>query len=131
MEQYEQRRRHNRAISDNVSAKAIAMDTQIITQPSTDISKLNKTEKRFYDVLRGKYEWVGVQCITLKLADDTRYTPDFFSIDAGQLVAFEVKGFWRDDAKVKIKVAARQFPFIRFVVAELTKNGFMRTPVKP
>lgn len=101
-------------------------------QPSTDVQKLNKTERRFYEVLQGRgYEWLGVQCMTLKLADDTRYTPDFFAIERGELLAFEVKGFWRDDAKVKIKVAARQFPFIRFTVAVLTKNGFMRSEVRP
>lgn len=50
---------------------------------------------------------------TLKLADDTRYTPDFAVLLAnGELEFWEVKGFWRDDAKVKIKVAEEMFPHI-------------------
>jgi len=47
---------------------------------------------------------------TFKLADDTRYTPDFAVMLANSELEFwEVKGFWRDDAKVKIKVAAAMF----------------------
>ena len=30
----------------------------------------------------------------------------------GTLELHEVKGFWRDDAKVKIKAAAQQYPFV-------------------
>jgi hypothetical protein len=85
--------------------------------PSTDEKKLNKTEKAFLNVLRSRgLQWIGIQNITLKLADDTRYTPDFFYIHDGKLNANEVKGFFRDDAKVKIKVAARLFPWIRFTL---------------
>jgi hypothetical protein len=55
--------------------------------------------------------------IKLKLADRTFFTPDFFVLlDSGFLEVHEVKGgFFEDDARVKIKVAAEQFPF-RFIV---------------
>lgn len=61
---------------------------------------------------------------TFKLADDTRYTPDFCVIEPdGTVVFHETKGFWRDDAYVKIKVAADMFPF-RFVAFEkVPKKG--------
>lgn len=60
--------------------------------------------------------------ITLKLAKATRYTPDFVAITkAGEVVVYECKGFWRDDARVKIKVAADQYPF-RFVAVQLVKR---------
>jgi hypothetical protein len=56
--------------------------------------------------------------ITIKLADDTRYTPDFFVVENDGACRFEeTKGFWRDDAKVKLKVAAAQVPF-RFFAFE-------------
>jgi hypothetical protein len=46
-----------------------------------------------------------------RLADNTFYTPDFMVVMAdGLLEAHEVKGFWEDDARVKIKVAASLFP---------------------
>jgi hypothetical protein len=55
--------------------------------------------------------------ITFKLADGCRYTPDFFVIDKnGYLQFWEVKGFFRDDAKVKIKVAAEQNPHFSWFV---------------
>ena len=102
--------------------------------PTTDVAKLNKTEREFYGYLRSDtlHQWVGVQCLTFKLGDDTRYTPDFITISvAGDMIAHEVKGFWRDDAKVKIKVAARMFPFVRFQVAMKVKGQWSQTPIKP
>lgn len=52
------------------------------------------------------------EAVTLKLADDTRYTPDFLvMLPDGTLEFHEIKGHWEDDAKVKVKVAAQAFPF--------------------
>lgn len=100
---------------------------------TTDVQKLNKTEKAYWEYLKLLGDvWFGAQCITLKLADDTRYTCDFFALDKlGNLRAIEVKGFWRDDAKVKIKVAARMFPFIQFFVAKKKEYGWNHLEVKP
>lgn len=65
----------------------------------------------------GEIVWYRFEGITFKLADDTRYTPDFAVMMAdGAMEMHEVKGFWRDDAKIKIKIAADMFPF-RFVSA--------------
>jgi hypothetical protein len=75
---------------------------------------MNKTEADFEQtfLLRKPH---GFEEITLKLAPDTRYTPDFWEMDDDDVLAFdEVKGFWRDDAKVKIKMAAKLFPQFRF-----------------
>lgn len=106
---------------------------QVSVKPSTDLSKLNKTESAYWEILkRGGYQWIGTQCLTFKLADDTRYTPDFIVVtEDGRLEAHEVKGFWRDDAKVKIKVAARQYAYVQFKVVMKTKNGWEITEVKP
>ena len=41
----------------------------------------------------------------------------------GTLEFHEVKGFWRDDARVKIKTAADKFPFV-FIAAKQTKTGW-------
>lgn len=104
--------------------------TVFSVQPTTDEARLNKTERGWLAVLRPDPQtvWVGIQNMTLKLADDTRYTPDFFSLNReGRLFAWEVKGFFRDDAKVKIKVAARAFPWIRFVLVRREKGGAWKT----
>jgi hypothetical protein len=88
---------------------------------------MNKTEMA-YDAylwgLRGELVvWHAFESITLKLANDTRYTPDFVvQRTSGAIELHEVKGFWRDDARVKIKVAAAMFPF-KFIAVTAAKGG--------
>lgn len=99
---------------------------------STDIQKLNKTERGFYEILRMQgHQWIGVQSVTLKLADDCRYTCDFMCLTKlGEFHGYEVKGFFRDDAKVKIKVAARMFPWVKFFVVMKEDGRFGYREVK-
>ena len=78
--------------------------------------EMNGTERKMADFLEAKKQagevlWYGFEIYTFKLAKDTRYTPDFaVMLDSRELEFWEVKGFWRDDAKVKIKTAAAMFP---------------------
>lgn len=78
---------------------------------------MNKTEKARAIELEamkrtGKIAGWWFEKVTLKLADDTRYTPDFMIQENDGSIRFEeTKGFWREDAKVKTKVAASLFPF--------------------
>jgi hypothetical protein len=78
---------------------------------------MNKTEARYAATLElqqkaGEILWWKFEAITFKLADDCRYTPDFVvMMPDGMIELRETKGFWRDDALVKIRVAAAQFPF--------------------
>jgi len=66
----------------------------------------------------GSILWYSYEALKLRLADNTFYTPDFFVMTStGSLEVHEVKGFWEDDARVKIKVAAEKFPF-RFVAVK-------------
>lgn len=100
---------------------------------NTDEAKLNKTEKEYLQYIRCLgFAWIGVQNITLKLGHDCRYTPDFVTVDVnGHMDVREVKGFFRDDAKVKIAVAARLFPWMTFQVVRKTKAGWEHKPIKP
>jgi hypothetical protein len=93
---------------------------------------LNKTEAKFRDCLQAQgLPWFGVQCWTLRLGDDCRYTPDFWAMNQyGHITAYEVKGFWRDDARVKIKAAAAQYPMFDFVAAQLVKGEWKFEPIK-
>ncbi len=90
---------------------------------------MNKTEAAYAGELElrqraGEIVWYRFEAIKLRLAGKTFYTPDFVVIMANGEVQFhEVKGFWRDDARVKIKVAAEQFPF-RFIAIRKTKGGW-------
>jgi hypothetical protein len=98
--------------------------------------QMNKTEARYAELLdarkaRGEVAEWHYEALTLKLAHDTRYTPDFLVVLAdGTIELHEVKGFWRDDAKVKAKVTATMYPFtVR--VARLTRNAWQIEEVAP
>lgn len=74
----------------------------------------------------------GFEEITLRLGDDCRYTPDFWSLGDDDVIEFdEVKGFWRDDAKVKIRVAAEKFPQFRFRAWRRVKGRWERETFGP
>jgi hypothetical protein len=82
---------------------------------------MNRTEERYAGHLEklkriGDIVDYGFETYKLRLADNTFYTPDFHVIESDLTLSFrEVKGFWRDDARVKIKVAASRFPQHKFV----------------
>lgn len=72
---------------------------------------------------RGEILFWRFEGATLRLANGARYTPDFLVMDKdGGLRAEEVKGHFREAAKVRIKVAASIFPF-PFIVLSEPKNG--------
>ncbi len=91
---------------------------------------MNKTEQAYADHLDrqrlgGQLQWWKFEPMKFRLADKTFYTPDFVVLTAdGYLECHEVKGFWQDDARVKIKVAAEIHP-LRFVAvkARAKKHG--------
>lgn len=90
--------------------------------------QLNKTEQAYADHLTlllraGEIVWFKFEGIKLRLADGTFYTPDFAVMRAdGTLECHEVKGFWHDDARVKIKVAADMYPFRFIAVKAMAKR---------
>lgn len=95
-------------------------DVEPSTRPRRGV--MNKTERAYADLLNqlqadGAIEWWAFESMKLRLASNTFYTPDFTVKRNGALEFFEVKGFWRDDARVKIKVAAEMYPF-RFVAVQ-------------
>lgn len=98
-----------------------------------DESKLNKTERHrlhFLQLLR--VPQLKVQSVTLKLADDCRFTADFTYIDEnGRYVFEDVKGFQREDALIKMKFAARTFPVFRFIIVKKEGNGWHIDEVNP
>lgn len=87
----------------------------------------NKTEAQYETMLEdmrvaGDVLWYRFEGVKLRLADNTFYTPDFaVMLSTGIMEMHEVKGFWTDDARVKIKVAAELYPF-RFIAAIARKK---------
>lgn len=82
---------------------------------------MNPTESAYAALLElekqaGLITWYAFEPIKLRLGKNTFYTPDFgVRLASGELELREVKGFWRDDARVKIKNAAYTYPIFRFV----------------
>ena len=89
----------------------------------------NKTEANFGDHLdsmeRAEKIIVGKRCIRVfKLAGNTTYLPDFAVVDNnGTRTYIEIKGFMRDDAAVKLKVAARLYPEYRWLLVKRGSTG--------
>lgn len=84
--------------------------------------RLNKLEARFQREFlqrkrdKGDLLWYDFEALKFRLADGAWYTPDFVSEDMhGSMVAWETKGFWREAARIRIKVAADKYPWIRFI----------------
>ena len=93
------------------------------------IGTMNKTEAAYSQQLEtlrniGEILWWKFEAVKLRLADNTFYSPDFAVMGKdGVLAMHEVKGFWEDDARVKIKVAASLFPF-EFVAVKPMRGGW-------
>jgi hypothetical protein len=89
---------------------------------------MNKTEAAYAVTLQslqatGEIVWHKFEAIKLRLADNTFYSPDFLVLRGdGSLEVHEVKGFWEDDARVKVKVAASLFPFRFIAVTAIAKK---------
>lgn len=91
--------------------------------------EMNNTELAFYNEillprkLSGQLQEIYFEQCTFKLAKDTRYTPDFVTLNKNnELEVVEVKGFWEDDALVKIKVFADMFPFTVRAYSKISKK---------
>lgn len=88
----------------------------------------NKTEAAYMAELRHRPGVVEVmfEAVKLRLADGAWYTPDVLVLmEDGQCELHEVKGFWREAARVRIKVAARLYPhwIFRAVQKRRVKDG--------
>ena len=88
----------------------------------------SKWEEQYRNMLEAKYR-VGeilayeYESITFRLAPKTTYTPDFLVVlPDGKVQIHEVKGFAREDAIVKFKVAAQQNPWFEFIMVKKSKT---------
>lgn len=99
---------------------------------------MNALEARYASHLETRLMQGGIlfwryESMKLLLADRCSYLPDFFVVNADGAPEFhETKGFWRDDARVKIKVAAETFPCFNFYgVTWDKKQGWVIEHFKP
>ena len=93
---------------------------------------MNRLELRYSGLLEGRVrdgEIAGwrFEPMKLRLAKSCFYDPDFMvTLANGEMEFHEVKGFWEDDARVKVKVAAESFHQFRFIGVTFDKRrGWM------
>lgn len=112
---------------------------------------MNKTERAFSETLEQSRQSTLIarwdrEPLTFRLAGKTRYTPDFLVWPDARnwdtrFTFVEVKGFMRDDAAVKLKVAAEMFTCFRWLLVrragrhgwetrEVTRRGIGTTPIQ-
>src|ERR1044072_6287022 len=104
--------------------------------PRNLFANMNKTEEAFAHILEAQKrsgeirEW-HFEGLTLRLGDDCRYTPDFYTVEAaGFIHLHETKGFMRDDALVKLKTCATIYPF-PLTLWLYSKGQWTRKPISP
>jgi hypothetical protein len=91
---------------------------------------MNGAEAEFYQLLElrrlaGELCAIHFEQVTLKLGPDLRYTPDFFVVGSdGEISMYEVKGFFRDDSRVKFLAAAQAFPYFKFHLARKERGAW-------
>ena len=99
------------------------------------VEGMNKTEAQYsYELDWRKQEGVveeyWFERVKLKLAYKTFYTPDFLvRYTDGRLVFVEIKGFLRDDAAVKFKLAREMFPWAEFVMLRRVKGEWVEVNI--
>jgi hypothetical protein len=90
--------------------------------------EMNRTEAAYDQHLElrqraGEIAWRRFEGIKLRLADNTFLTPDFaVMLTSGELELHEVKGFWEDDARAKMKIAASMYPIRLIAVTRALKR---------
>lgn len=90
------------------------------SQTRRQIGDMNGLETKYAHWLEGErtagriHAWM-FEPMALRLGERCSYNPDFLVIfPDGRTEIHETKGHWQDDALVKIKVAANQFPWWQF-----------------
>lgn len=115
------------------SDKDVLRASGIVAKASVTVGdrrKKNKTERAYEDLFlrpamqAGDVVWYAFERMTFLIGNDCRYTPDFaVQLASGEMELHEVKGgFIREDARVKFRSCAEQFPF-RVILAQLDDDG--------
>jgi hypothetical protein len=109
-----------------------AMEGRIVSKPR---DRMNKTEREYSLIIeamkrRGEILRWEFEGMTLRLADDCKFTPDFFVIvsEVPLRIRFcEVKGkhIW-DDSKVKFRIARKLHSWAQWELHQKNKDGWTR-----
>ncbi len=104
---------------------------KITTEVSVQKRTMNRLEETFATDVLGLQlsakliQWFEFEPMRLRLGGSAFYKPDFIVIDGiGQVLAYELKGHWREAARARIKIAASRFPWIKFVAVTWDRVGW-------
>ena len=103
------------------AAKGRRPQDRLVGYAGDRMNKLEANYAAYLETLRraGKILFWRFESIKFRLADRTWYTPDFYIMRPdGTIEIHETKGHWEDDARVKIKATAEQFPEFWFVAVQ-------------
>ena len=123
-------------IAEQQGSIAAAHEAQCLKQFPTPAARgsvppdgMNGLERDWAQVLEarrvaGEVLWWRFQPWALNLGGGAKFRPDFGALLApdGEITCFEVKGFWREAARVRIKIAASIHPF-NFVAVTRDSSG--------
>lgn len=104
------------------TAKVDGKPISAIGKMPNKFEDMNKTESAYAIELdcqkrEGKIVGYWFESVKLKLANRTHYTPDFLVLyPDGRLQFVEIKGFLRDDAAVKFKMAREKFSWANWIM---------------
>ena len=107
-----------------------------VPRPRVPVSPMNEWEQKYAQHLRmrqvaGEVRTFEFEAMRLRMgiaanepgSRGSWFTPDFSVwLTDGSFELHEVKGFWREAARVRIKTAASLYPF-RFVVVRKVRGG--------
>lgn len=102
--------------------------------PKPKARGMNKWETEFSQLLEarkqsGEIVWWAFEPFRIRIANDCWYRPDFVTVDAaGKTSVWEVKGFMREAARVRLKVAVEKLPYPFYLVRK-HKGELRVTPV--
>ena len=112
----------------------------IAIAPAPKPPKMNLTEQRLEQhlanqKLAGEILWYKMHGFGIRLADNTFFYPDAMVMEKDRSISIydakgqnrkTGKGLWKDDAKVKIKIAAELYPIFRWRgISHSKKNGWV------
>lgn len=108
-------------------AKAILRDP--------DAHRRNKTEEAFWQmqllrVRAGEILYCYWEPFNLRFADSVYYKIDCLVVELDATITlYEVKGYFTEAGRRKVKVAARLFPYFRIIVATWPKKQWHYEPI--
>lgn len=100
-----------RSQAESAKAPPTAPHKREMNATETQYARELELRKRGGEIRDWRFE-----AIKLRLAAGAFYKPDFAVVGiGGEIELHEIKGFWREAARVRIKVAAEQYPWFRFI----------------